>query len=368
MRDRIGVNRWLAWWCILFLSVFLLTGCGVTGGKEPADTDQNAVGTVGSEGHSTRVHFIDVGQGDSVLIESAGHFMLVDAGENDQGDVVEAYLKQQKVKKLDYVIGTHPHSDHIGGLDVIIRNFQVDQVILPAREHTTKTFEDVLNAIDEKGLKITKPVVGDVYQLGAASFEIIAPNRGDYGDNLNNWSVGIKLTQGRRSFVLAGDAEAQAEADMCSNGIRLSADVLKLGHHGSSTSTMEEFLKEVHPSAAVISCGKNNDYGHPHKETMDLLSQYQIMVYRTDEQGTIIAATDGEQLTWETQYQKTGKVEASKSGTKETSYVLNTNTMVFHKQDCSSVKKMKAENQKAVAQSREALISQGYSPCGSCKP
>lgn len=382
MRDRTGLNRWLLRCCFLVLSVSLLAGCGTAGETAPAKDVEAVTAALAAEGETTRVHFIDVGQGDSVLIESAGHFMLVDAGENDQGDVVAAYLKTQNVKKLDYVIGTHPHSDHIGGLDVIIREFPVDKVVLPPREHTTKTFEDVLNAIADQGLKITKPIVGDRYQLGAASFEVIAPNK-DYGDDLNNWSVGIKLTHGSRSFVMAGDAEAKAEADMCGNGLNLFADVLKLGHHGSSTSTTEEFFKAVNPSAVVISCGKDNDYGHPHRETMELLARYQPEVYRTDEQGTIVAVTDGEQLEW-----KTGKMDGIQGGQKslegggseaaestepdrilpKESYVLNTNTKVFHRADCSSVKKMKTDNKKTVAEDREDLISQGYSPCGNCRP
>ena len=369
-------KRRTAWIGILVLTVSLLAGCGTKG---MAETTAAVQSQITEDGQRTTVHFIDVGQGDSILIESAGHAMLVDAGENNQADVVEAYLRRMKVEKLDYVIGTHPHSDHIGGLDAVIRDFEVGKVIMPPVEHTTKTFEDVLDAVADKGLKITKPRVGDTYELGAASFEIIAPNGDGYGDDLNNWSVGIRLTQGERSFVMAGDAEAKAEADICANGLELSADVLKLGHHGSSTSTTEEFLKAVNPSYAVISCGKDNDYGHPHRETMELMKAYGITVYRTDEMGTVTVTTDGENLTWETERQgETEKASGTASaetagpagdmaGAEET-YVVNRNTKVFHRPDCSSVGKMKPENRETVTDGREDLIGQGYSPCGSCKP
>lgn len=376
MMDRIVRDkRRHVWTGILLLMICLLTGCGAEGMAETTAAAQPGNGG----GQETTVHFIDVGQGDSILIESAGHAMLVDAGENNQAEAVEAYLRRMNVKKLDYVIGTHPHSDHIGGLDVVIRDFEVEKVIMPPVEHTTKTFEDVLDAVADKGLKITKPVAGDTYELGAASFEIIAPNRGDYGDDLNNWSVGIRLTQGERSFVMAGDAEAGAEADICANGLELSADVLKLGHHGSSTSTSEEFLKAVNPSSAVISCGKDNDYGHPHRETMDLMEKYGITVYRTDQMGTVTVTTDGKKLTWKTERQgetakndetaseaESGQAKAAAEA--EDTYVVNSNTKVFHRPDCSSVGKMKPENRETVTSGREDLIGQGYSPCGSCKP
>ena len=243
------------------------------------------------------VHFIDVGQGDSILAESDGHFLLIDAGENDQGDTVISYLEEAGVEALDYVIGTHPHSDHIGGLDDVIRAFDVETVILPPVEHTTKTFEDVLDAIEEKDLSITLPVPGDSYELGGAAFTILAPQR-DYGDDLNNWSVGLRLACGDGAFVACGDAEAQAEEDMAASGLALSADVLKIGHHGSSTSTSDAFLKAVSPAFAVISCGEGNSYGHPHKETLEKLEAAGIQVLRTDLLGDITAQWGEDGVTW----------------------------------------------------------------------
>ena len=260
-----------------------------------ADTVSAAVGD-----SAVQVHFIDVGQGDSTLIESNGHYMLIDAGENNQADTVISYLRSQNVSTLDYVIGTHPHSDHIGGLDKVIEAFDIGKVILPPKEHTTRTFEDLLDAIAGKNLKITKPVVGDIYELGDASFQILAPNQ-DYGDDLNNWSVGIRLVYGNTAFVFTGDAEANAEADILANGLTLRADVLKAGHHGSRTSNSDSFLDSVQPSYAVISCGSGNTYGHPHQETMKKLEDRNIQIYRTDTQGNIVATTDGTDITWVTE-------------------------------------------------------------------
>lgn len=318
------------------------------------------------------VHFIDVGQGDSILVESGGHYLLVDAGENDQAATVTDYLSNQGVTRLDYVIGTHPHSDHIGGLDAVISEFEVGKVILPPVEHTTRTFEDVLDAVADKGLKLTKPVPGDSYTLGDASFTIIAPN-GDYGDDLNNWSVGILLENGANRFVMCGDAEAKAEADIAGNGMDISADVLKVGHHGSRTSTSNEFLDRVNPSTAVIQCGAGNSYGHPHKETMTKLKERKIQVFRTDQDGTIIARSDGKNIRWETASGRTDRQTTETAAAKESAaassyYVLNTNSKKFHLPGCSSVQQISDKNKAEWDGTRDDLISQGYAPCKQCNP
>ena len=361
-----------------------LTGCygasgsgaltGPSGGDSSFGNSSSGEGSPGplSSGelpqNGLQVHFIDVGQGDSILIRQKDHSMLVDAGENDQGDVVVSYLKSQGIDQLDYVIGTHPHSDHIGGLDDVIQSFEVDRVFLPPIEHTTATFEEVLDAIEVKDLSLTLPQVGDVWELGEASFTILAPNK-DYGDDLNNWSIGIRVEYGDNHFVLCGDAEAQAEADICANGLPLGADVLKAGHHGSSTSTSDLFLDQVAPSWVVIQCGKDNSYGHPHKETLEKLKGRGIGVLRTDLEGTLIAASDGEEISW---YKAEGGFLSPSAGespaAREETYILNTNTKKFHRPDCSSVSQMQAENRREYTGSREALMDDGYSPCGQCKP
>ncbi len=256
-------------------------------------SDQEASRNVPVPDGIMEVHFIDVGQGDAIFIETGNHTMLIDAGENNKGSLVREYLNNQRISKLDYVIGTHPHSDHIGGLDLVLDAFPVDKVFLPDIVHDTKTFEDVLDALERHQLKITRPKVKDQYSLGDASFTILAPNSSEYSD-LNNYSICIRLTYGNTSFLLVGDAEKVSENEMLKNGLDLSADVLKLGHHGSAYSSTSKFLDAVKPSFAVICAGEDNSYGHPHAETMEAVLERGIKVYRTDKQGSIVFTTDGQ--------------------------------------------------------------------------
>lgn len=331
--------------------LLLLTGCA------PA---QDAAGDVPAQKETLSVHFIDVGQADSILITAGDDAMLVDAGTNDAAETVVDYLKRVGVKRLDYVIGTHPHEDHIGGLDAVIDAFSVETVIMPRVQHNTKTFEDVLDSVAAKELKITAPTVGTTYELGGGYFTVLGPSR-DHGDELNDWSVSIKLVFGETSFVMCGDAETGGEADIIATGIDLRADVLKLGHHGSSTSTSDEFLEMVSPKAVVICCGKDNSYGHPHRETMEKIAG--LDVYRTDTMGTVVAKSDGETITWNCQAERTEKTESS-----EVSYILNTNTKKFHLPECNGAEDIKADNREDTEMSRDAVIAAGYEPCGRCKP
>lgn len=245
-----------------------------------------------------KVHFIDVGQGDATLLESDGHFMLVDAGEEKEAARVVAYLHDQGVDRLDYIIGTHPHSDHIGALDDVAENFFVDRAILSPVSYDTWTYRHLNDVLEAKGIDWEDASPGTQYMLGRAEFTVLAPNR-DYGESVNDWSVAVRVVYGDTAFVLTGDAQADSEADMCSSGLELQADVLKLGHHGSSTSTTREFLDAVSPDAVVVSCGQGNDYGYPHKRTMGKVKD--LAVYRTDEQGTIIASSDGRRVVWNMQ-------------------------------------------------------------------
>lgn len=330
---------------------------------------------------TTKVHFIDVGQGDSILIESQGHYALVDAGENNQGEKVVKYLKSKKVKKLDFVIGTHPHSDHIGGMDDVIKSFDIGKVILSPVAHTTKTFEDVLDTISDSGLKLTRPVAGANYKLGNATIKIIAPNK-DYND-LNNNSIGIKVTNVKNSFVMYGDCEETAEKDICKNGININADVLKLGHHGSKTSTSDMILKAVNPKHAVVSCGKNNQYDHPDKEVMNKLKKKNIKVYRTDLQGTIIATSDGKNIKWSckptnnynggnTSFTTPNSSTApslpnrtptptKRPGVTVPVHVTNTGKK-YHSSGCSYLRKSD------ISISLSKAKSGGYTPCSRCNP
>ena len=236
------------------------------------------------------VHFIDVGQGDCVLIQSGGKNMLIDAGENGNEQTVLDYLDKYNADTFEYIVATHPHSDHIGGLAEVIEASTVSNIIMPrlSQENTptTMTYEKLLTAAKDSGARIIAAVPGNVYSVGGAEFEIFAPSEQD--DNLNNMSVVVKLTYQGRSFLFTGDAEKQVEKQLLNSEYDLSADVLKLGHHGSSTSNTLAFLNEVNPAYAVICCGENNDYGHPHREVIEAVYDLEIPVYRTDEDGSVV--------------------------------------------------------------------------------
>ena len=244
------------------------------------------------------IHFLDVGQADSILLELPNNeIMLIDAGNNSDGRKVVSYLRDKGIDTIDYLIGTHPHADHIGGLDDVIDNFEIGRIYLPQVIHTSKTFEDVLLAVQRKGKKIT-PARAGVSILNESELKIyfLSPIRNDY-DDLNHYSAVIKVDFLNKSFLFTGDAEIPNEEEMIEKyGSSLKSHVLKVGHHGSNTSTSEEFIEKVVPDYAVISVGKDNSYGHPSALVIQRLQNHGVKIYRTDLQGTIIARSDGQQI------------------------------------------------------------------------
>ncbi|MGI6383330.1 MAG: MBL fold metallo-hydrolase [Tissierellaceae bacterium] len=282
----------------IILILFLLAGCSLT--------IETQAGPPISEESFLKVHFIDVGQGDATLIQQINqdntYNMLIDAGNNGDGEYLVEYLKDQGVETLDYIIGTHPHSDHIGGLDDVIKGFQVGAIIMPKVMANTRTFEEVMEAVSDKGLSITSPVPGTSYPLGEAEFTILAPNSDDYA-SLNDYSIANRLVFGSNSFIFTGDAEALSEEEILNNFNKrdLASDVFKLAHHGSSTSNTEDFLEAINPSYGIISCGQDNSYGHPHREIMAQLKARNILVFRTDLHGTIVINSDGKDISIETE-------------------------------------------------------------------
>ena len=234
------------------------------------------------------IDFIDVGQADSILVRNQDKVMLIDAGTNEAGETVVNYLKNLGITEIDYLIGTHPHEDHIGGLDDVINNFDIGQIYMPKIETTTKTFEDVLEAIENKNLTVTAPNKGDKIELGQAVGEFMTEPILDK-DNLNVSSLVLRLEFGNTSYLFMGDAEEENEETIHWP----KTDVLKVGHHGSSTSSSESFLEQVQPQYAVIMAGKDNSYGLPTQETIDKLNNRGSEIYRTDEDGTIQMTSDG---------------------------------------------------------------------------
>ena len=251
----------------------------------------NSAVDVSSGNSLVEVHFIDVGQGDSIYIRTPSQDILIDAGE--RGDTVVDYLNSLDVEDLDLVIGTHPHSDHIGGLVNVFEKIPVKEVMDPGIVHTTKTFENYLKLIDEKNMIFTIARAGTKRTFDDGTvLEIISPSDPDER-SLNDASIAAKLTFGDISFLFMGDAETTSEKEMLQAGYNLKSTVLKAGHHGSSTSTSDDFLKAVSPEAVIIMCGVDNSYGHPHRETLKKLEAAGVNVYRTDLMGTIIVKTNG---------------------------------------------------------------------------
>ncbi|MDE5619647.1 MAG: MBL fold metallo-hydrolase [Ruminococcus sp.] len=250
------------------------------------------------------VHYIDVGQGDSIYIASGGEGMLIDCGESGDADSVISYLDNMGVTKIDYVVGTHPHSDHMGGMSKIVEHFDIGEMIIPHIDEsdtpTTKYFEKFLNTCAEKGLSLTEAELGREIEVGDAEFEIIAPNSQDYS-NVNNYSVSFIMHHGDNSFIFTGDAEKLAENEMIESGRLEDIDVYKAGHHGSDTSSSEDFLNIIKPDYAVISCGEGNSYGHPNDITIANLSKFTDKIYRTDLCGTVVFESDGKELTVKTE-------------------------------------------------------------------
>lgn len=244
-----------------------------------------------------QIHFLDVGQADSILITNNNHSMLIDAGNNEDGPLLVKYIKEElNISKLDYVVGTHPHEDHIGGLDDIINNIEVQEVYLPEAMTTTKTFEDVLDAIANKNLSLTVPTIGETFKLGEAEFEVIYT--GTSTKDLNEASIILKMIFGNHTYLFTGDTIEEVEKTILSENINV--DVLKVAHHGSKYSSCQEFLDVATPDYAIISAGEGNSYGHPEEETLNRLKQFTNKIYVTKDLGTIILTSNGSTIEIET--------------------------------------------------------------------
>lgn len=282
---------------VLAALMFICTACTDSAGdpKEAIQTEDPA-GQGADEEDALFVHYIDVGQGDATLITCGEEAMLIDAGDNDKGTAIQMYLESQNIDSLKYVIGTHPDSDHIGGMDVILTKFDCETVFLTEEEKDTATYRDVVDAIRYKGCKRTAPQVNDQYTLGSASFTILGP--AELCEDSNDNSIAVLLEHGENRFYFEGDASEKEEASILETGIDIQADVYKTGHHGSKTSTSDELLAKVNPTYAVISAGVGNSYGHPSAEVLNKLRAGHIQVFRTDEQGTIVAESDAKTIMW----------------------------------------------------------------------
>lgn len=242
------------------------------------------------------VHFIDVGNADCILIRQEDKTMLIDAGERKSKSVLQHYFDTYGVEKFDLVIATHPHADHIGGMAYVLDRYPVERFVMSYMDEppTSSSYENMLEGLLEKEIPVDEAVPGAVYELGTARIQILAPYEAD--DEANNVSVVTRLTFGDKTFLFTGDAEEKVEKALISGAYPIKADVLKLGHHGSSTSNSTAFLRRVAPDVAVITCGAGNSYGHPHQEVVDRLIRQKVEAYRSDTDGHIVFTTDGATL------------------------------------------------------------------------
>ena len=359
------------------------------------------------------VTFLDVGQGNAVLVEQGGAYMLIDGGNRDYSSFVVSYLKEQGVEELAYVIASHYDADHLNGVVGALHAFSCGQVLAPDYVTDTRVYESFERVIKEQDIALAYPAVGDTYTLGDASFTVVCPKAYDPKEDNDN-SVGIRLVYGDTSFLICGDAGKAEEQAMLDSGVTLESDVYLASHHGSEGSSSEAFMRAVSPSAVVISAGAGNSYGHPTRTVLNRVKACGAALYRTDLQGTITVTSDGTSLSWSvdaTQDYRDGDEVAAgaadttgTSGTADTAdsaaqasvaadtagsaaqassggetaadgtadvtgeYVLNTNTKKFHRPSCSSVAQMSPENKAAFSGSREELIAAGYDPCKRCNP
>lgn len=330
----------------------------------PEETPQTPQVLTPASGDGMTIHFIDVGQADCALLECDGKFMLIDGGNVGDGQLVVSYLKQMGVQTLDAVVCSHAHEDHVGGLPAVLSVFDAEKVYAPVTEYDTKVFRDFVSKTEDNAGAITVPAPGDQFTLGTATVTVLGPVK-EY-DDPNNTSIILKVSYGESDFLFTGDMEVEAENDMLDywdNRVVWESEVLKVGHHGSDTSSGYRFVYEVNPGYGVISVGQDNDYGHPHKEPLSRLKDAGLVIFRTDILGHVIAETDGKDITftWEKQNAEPEDVEPADPSMK----ILygNKKSKVFHSYDCSS---LPGENNRVEFADYDTAIAEGYKPCGSC--
>lgn len=319
-----------------------------------------------SAGGAFEVRFLDVGEGDSALVTCDGHSMLIDGGDSAQSRKLYSVLKAGETDYLDYLIATHLHTDHIGGLPGALNYAEAGTAFAPVSESDIPAFETLQKYLGAKGTEVTVPETGKTFCLGSACVKILRSV--GYAEDLNDTSLVLKVTYGHRSFLFTGDAGSAEEEALLSSGFDLSADVLKVGHHGSNSSTGAEFLSTVHPEYAIISVGGGNDYGFPKSAVLNRLRSSGVELFRTDLHGTVRCSSDGESLRFETEKEADADIfSAPEDNSAEPAayYIGNRNSLIFHRDHCVSLPK---ESNRVYFETREEALSAGYSPCHNCKP
>lgn len=333
------------------------------------------------------VTVLDVGQGLSVLINCDNHYMLYDGGNGDYSSFLVSYLSKNNITNFDYVFASHYDADHISGLVGVIYNYSISQLIAPNYTASSRIYNSFIKAINTKGISITYPTVGTTYPLGSANIQILAPNSPAY-ESENDYSIVVKITFGGSSVLITGDATQYSENEMLNNQIGLNSDILVVGHHGSSSSTSSQFLNAVNPQYAVISCERNNSYGHPASDVLERLVSKNITVLRTDLAGTIEFTIKNNSISYNTEKNDSNSSGNGNSNTNNNissnsnannnsnndvttsaiTYILNTNTMKFHLPSCKHANEIADHNKLLSNETRDTILEKGYVPCKICNP
>lgn len=352
--------------CFLLLSL-LLSGCeyGVLfektpGTMDPQPTEGLYLEILGEDGLT--VHFIDVGQADCALLESGGEYMLIDGGNREDSQLVVAYLQEQGVEELAAVVCTHAHEDHVGGLPAVLAVYPTQAVYAPTKTYASQIFDSFLYYIDQQRLEVTIPAPGDHWTLGGAKVTVLGPVK-SYAEP-NNTSIVLLVEFGDTRFLFTGDMEMEAEADMLDyweGELDWDVDVLKVGHHGSDTSSGYRFIYMTQPEYGVVPVGRDNTYGHPVGHIMERYRDAGTAIFRTDRLGDVIAQSDGKTLTFFWENQKAEPENALPAGS--VTYIGNTGSLKFHSEECRF---LPGEKKRIYFDSFMEALEAGYSPCSNC--
>lgn len=356
----------------LFLFLAAFSGCVVPDEPFESGTSADTSDAMALPTDSDfAVHFIDVGQADAALVVCDGKTMLIDGGNAEDSNLIYTYLKKQNISHLDYVVCTHAHEDHVGGLSGALTAATAGTVLSPVLDYNSKAFRNFAAKAEGRAGGLTVPTAGQVFFLGAASVTVVGPLQAY--EETNDTSIVLRIVYGKTSFLFTGDMEASAEADLLDAGVTLKSTVLKVGHHGSSTSTSYRFLREVAPTFGVISVGVDNQYDHPNEDVLSRLRDADVVLYRTDMQGDIVCTSDGETVTFYTAKENNlptnptagDKTSSDSSAVTEYAYIGNLNSKTFHLPTCSVLPN---EENRIYFTARQEAVGNGYTACGRCKP